>query len=681
VLSIALVSCEGGISYTDSGDDSIVPNTISYAPVAGSPNAVQEGAEGYCGADGLIQANHDGYSGRGFVNTENVLGAAVRWQVSVPNAGDYAVIIRYANGASSARNGLLSSAVDSAEFTMQVTGGWSKWSTVSKNISLKSGSNRITLSAGTSSGLPNIDSIEIVGGNGADCSGSVSSVSQSDAVGNTSSNESPASSSSSATSATSATSNGSLIIQEDRGFCDVDGLVESVNRGFRGDGYANTDNSKGTEIEWRVEVPSANNFEVNIRYANGSDSARSGTLVVNGNSGSGVVYDFQTTGGWGSWGTDTQNIVLQRGSNKITVKALGANGLPNIDSIAFLGSGVSAGRCDDVSADSGASNNNPDVGSGGTAGGNSGTGSPATGRGSEVTRTNGRWLSRVNGTTVYNGNRYFDAINAAIDASGSSVINIRNSGESGSDGGEVYAIRPMAGQTLNFNGNQINANGGELVVPVYCDRQDNITVKNLVVKGSPRYGIWFRGCSNATLENISMELSIRSSNPVGLGIRVDASTGAARNLTIKGNIDIDGSKTHGIETYSVNGFDIGDVTVTNTGGSGLLLNDSRDGTVGNVLGRNNNPDGGYATFRVANNNGPNVYVESVYSRNSGRGFFSVSGSRGTTIDRVDIADSGKQGIFLEDASDTTVRSGRVSNGNPNCQLVRTRSSSVNVSGC
>lgn len=297
----------------------------------------------------------------------------------------------------------------------------------------------------------------------------------------------------------------------------------------------------------------------------------------------------------------------------------------------------------------------------------------------EVQRNGLYWRASVNGSNVYTGTRMFEAVNAAINNMGPGTVNVRNSGSSGPDGGEVYGIRPQDGTVLDFHGNTITADGGELVVPVYCDRRNGVTVRNLKVSGNPRYGVWFRGCSNATLHNIAMNLNI--SNPVGLGIRVDASTGPARNLTISGNVQVEGSRTHGIETYGVDGFTIGDVTVNNSGGSGLLLNDSRNGTVGNVTGNRNNQGGGYATFRVANDNGPNVRVESVYSRNSGRGFFSVSGSNGTTINRVDIANSSAQGIFLEDASNTHVLSGSVSNGNPNCQLVRTNRSSINVSGC
>ena len=295
----------------------------------------------------------------------------------------------------------------------------------------------------------------------------------------------------------------------------------------------------------------------------------------------------------------------------------------------------------------------------------------------EVTRQDdGSWWSRVDGASVYQGDRFFDAVNAAANSMGEGTINIRNSGGSGPDTGRLHAIRPQPGQTLDFHGHRIMVGSGDVVVPIYCDRRNNITVRNLHVTGSPRYGMWFRGCSDVVLENITMDLTHHSS--VGLGIRVDASTGPAESLTVRGNIHIEGARGHGLETYGVDGFTIGDVTVVDSGGSGVLLNNSRNGTVGHVVGLNNNTGGGYA---VANNNGPNVHVQSVYSRNSGRGFFSVSGSKGTTVEHVDIAGSTSHGIFLEDASNTHVLAGRVNDGNPNCQLVRTDTSSIRVDGC
>jgi hypothetical protein len=296
-----------------------------------------------------------------------------------------------------------------------------------------------------------------------------------------------------------------------------------------------------------------------------------------------------------------------------------------------------------------------------------------------VTRSGSTWSGRVNGTTVYSGSRFFDAVNATCNNMGAGTIDIWNSGESGNDGGNVYAIRPNSNQTLDFHDHQIICNSnGALAVGIYADRKSNITVRNVIVTGNPRYGFWFRGCNDVTFTDITMDLS--NNNPVGLGIRVDGSTASASDLTINGNILIEGSAAHAIETYSVDGVNIGNVTCNNTGGCGVLLNDSENCTVGVVTGNYNNQNGGYATFRVANNN-RSTSCAGVYSRNSGRGFFSVSGSQDCTVAWVDIANTNSQGIFLEDATNTHVLSGSVSNGNPNCQEVRTSNCSINVSGC
>lgn len=289
------------------------------------------------------------------------------------------------------------------------------------------------------------------------------------------------------------------------------------------------------------------------------------------------------------------------------------------------------------------------------------------------------WHGDVNGSGVYSGSRFFDAANAVCNAMGSGTIDIWSSGSSGNDGGNVYAIRPNSGQTLDFHGNTIHCNSnGDLIVAVYADRKNNITVRDVVVTGNPRYAFWFRGCNDVTFTDITMNLS--NNNPVGLGIRYDGSTASASDLTINGNILIQGSAGHAIETYSVNGVSIGNVTCNNTGGCGVLLNDSENCTVGVVTGNYNNQGGGYATFRVANNN-RSTYCAGVYSRNSGRGFFSVSGSRDCTVAWVDIANPTSHGIFLEDATNTHVQSGSVSGGSPNCQEVRTTNCSINVSGC
>jgi hypothetical protein len=308
-------------------------------------------------------------------------------------------------------------------------------------------------------------------------------------------------------------------------------------------------------------------------------------------------------------------------------------------------------------------------------------------RSGEVTRAGTTWTARVNGATVFTGTDMISAVEAAINGltpgrQTKETVNIRNSGSTGGfEGPDVRGIRPRDFTILDFHGTTLNVNdtGQELVVGILARRVNNFEVRNLVITGNPRYGIWVQTCTDIVLSNIMV--NIPQATQLGLGIRVDnARGGPSRNLTIDRALVMN-TRENGVETFGVDGFRIGRIQAINTGSAGLLLNDSRNGTVDEVIGDRNNMGGGFATFRVANNNGPNVRVRRVVSRNSGRGFFSVSGSRGTTIEFVDIANTTKQGIFLEDASDTRVLSGTVSGGNPNCQLVRTTSSTLNVQGC
>ena len=298
----------------------------------------------------------------------------------------------------------------------------------------------------------------------------------------------------------------------------------------------------------------------------------------------------------------------------------------------------------------------------------------------QVTRASGIFTAKVDGNTVYTGTSYFDAVNAACNGAGTyGTVYIYNSGNSGEDGGDIYAIKPLTGQTLDFTGHTVNCNSsGDLIVAVYADRKSDITVKNIIVTGNPRYAFWFRGCNNMTFTDITMNLS--NDSPVGLGIRVDASTASSSNLTINGSINIDGSAGHAIETYSVNGVSIGDVTVTNTGGCGVLLNNSTNCNVGVVTGYNNCPNAGYATFRVANTNGT-TYCAGVFSRNSGRGFFSVTGSSNCTVEWVDIDGTYSQCIYIQDSYNTHVLHGKTANCGADSYLINGGSgNSVNLDG-
>lgn len=130
---------------------------------------IQENEVGFVAVvAGTIDSNHAGYTGSGFVNTENAVGAYIEWAVSVPQEGVYDLQWRFANGTTSDRSATVTvndaTAVSSVSFAGQGTNNWDTWvlSPV-VCVSLVPGTNRIRLIAKTSDGLANIDWMSVTG--------------------------------------------------------------------------------------------------------------------------------------------------------------------------------------------------------------------------------------------------------------------------------------------------------------------------------------------------------------------------------------------------------------------------------------------------------------------------------------------------------------------------------------
>ncbi|WP_302884935.1 T9SS type A sorting domain-containing protein [Wenyingzhuangia gilva] len=156
------------VKITDTQGELYNSNITSTAIFPFSSIVIQENEAGFCGVDGTIDTNNEGYTGAGFANTSNTFGSGIDWSVSVPSSGTYVLKWRYANGGTSDRNGNVivnGTNVTSAPFPS--TGNWTTWelnnnSTVSVNLS--QGVNKIRLVATSPDGLGNIDQLEIEGG-------------------------------------------------------------------------------------------------------------------------------------------------------------------------------------------------------------------------------------------------------------------------------------------------------------------------------------------------------------------------------------------------------------------------------------------------------------------------------------------------------------------------------------
>ncbi len=158
-----------------------------------------------------------------------------------------------------------------------------------------------------------------------------------------------------------------VVIEEgELGQCHVDGVVETTNSGFTGDGYLNSDNAAGASIEWALNVGVAGTYSLELSYANqGADRPADvlvdGTVAVSG-------VSFASTASWSSWSTVSADVALAAGENRIVLRAADAAGLANIDRVTVTGAAVSPFDCDGAMGTGGNGSGGGGTGGGGTGG-------------------------------------------------------------------------------------------------------------------------------------------------------------------------------------------------------------------------------------------------------------------------------------------------------------------------
>jgi hypothetical protein len=122
-----------------------------------------------------------------------------------------------------------------------------------------------------------------------------------------------------------------IAIQESTtGFCSVDGAIKTDNPGYTGAGYADTSNSIGYGVNWRISVPASSTYTLVWRFDNGTTSNRKAQLMINGST---VIsnIDFTGSGAWSNWRYATVDVALTAGTTDIRLEATTSGGLANID--------------------------------------------------------------------------------------------------------------------------------------------------------------------------------------------------------------------------------------------------------------------------------------------------------------------------------------------------------------
>ena len=104
-----------------------------------------------------------GYSGRGYVNFDNMVGSNITFEVDVEEAGNYLVTFRVANGSVNDR-AMKIEVNDGTDYWIQPftsTGSYTTWEDRGIVLPLNAGTNKIKATATMSEGGPNLDYIEL----------------------------------------------------------------------------------------------------------------------------------------------------------------------------------------------------------------------------------------------------------------------------------------------------------------------------------------------------------------------------------------------------------------------------------------------------------------------------------------------------------------------------------------
>jgi hypothetical protein len=164
-----------GVSTNDAGGYSVVVAnnygsitsaiaslTVNPAPTNGGPVQILQAEEG--SFTGTVDNNHSGYTGNGFVNTVNATGSYIEWEFGRQHAGTETFYVRYAQDSGNrTASVMVNGTTVTSSMDFPATGSFTSWQYVTNTIPVTVGRNVIRITALTSSGLANIDHIEITG--------------------------------------------------------------------------------------------------------------------------------------------------------------------------------------------------------------------------------------------------------------------------------------------------------------------------------------------------------------------------------------------------------------------------------------------------------------------------------------------------------------------------------------
>jgi hypothetical protein len=127
----------------------------------GSTGVTRQAETGTLSGGAILESTNGGYNGTGYVNFPLNGGICSMTGLDGGSGGAKTLVIRYANGSTSSRTGLLVVNGANTGITFPATGAWTTWTTMSVAITLNSGTGNTIELRSTGSDLANIDEIRI----------------------------------------------------------------------------------------------------------------------------------------------------------------------------------------------------------------------------------------------------------------------------------------------------------------------------------------------------------------------------------------------------------------------------------------------------------------------------------------------------------------------------------------
>jgi len=140
-------------------DNIVVVPTVYH----GDGITIQENGVGFIGVDGTIDSLYSGYTGDGYANTIDAIGAGIDWEVDFDTSVTKAFTVQYACPDDRTADLIVNGMIIASEIQFPSTGSWSDWGFVTVYARAYAGVSGLRLQSTSTSGLPHIDYINIIG--------------------------------------------------------------------------------------------------------------------------------------------------------------------------------------------------------------------------------------------------------------------------------------------------------------------------------------------------------------------------------------------------------------------------------------------------------------------------------------------------------------------------------------